>query len=95
MTFDTRAARGPDWRDRAACRDADPELFFPFDATGPRREQIRQAKQVCQACPVRARCLDWALVRGFDFGIWGGTTEQERRVMRMTATVISRLYATG
>jgi len=71
-----------DWRRRAACRNADPELFFPEGAAGPALRAINQAKRVCGACPVRARCLDWALDHGAAFGIWGGRTEDERRAAR-------------
>jgi WhiB family transcriptional regulator, redox-sensing transcriptional regulator len=67
-----------DWRTRAACLHADPELFFPEWTTGP---AIDRAKQVCGGCPVRARCLDWALSHGAAFGIWGGRTEAERHAM--------------
>lgn len=64
---------------RAACRDVDPELFFPPGTTGPALRQIREAKQVCRRCPVQVSCLQFALETGEDFGIWGGTTEDERR----------------
>jgi WhiB family redox-sensing transcriptional regulator len=70
----------PDWRLRAACLDADPELFFPEGTSGPALEEASRAKLVCAGCPVRTRCLDWALANGAAFGIWGGRTEQERRV---------------
>jgi WhiB family transcriptional regulator, redox-sensing transcriptional regulator len=40
---------------------------------------------ICRSCPVRARCLDWALASGFDYGIWGGATEDERRAARVIA----------
>jgi WhiB family transcriptional regulator, redox-sensing transcriptional regulator len=78
------AAAGPlDWLDQAACRHCDPELFFPpaeFGAAG--RDRIAAAKQVCRRCPVQATCLSWALDTGQEAGIWGGTTELERRQLR-------------
>jgi WhiB family redox-sensing transcriptional regulator len=74
-----------DWRERAACRHVDPELFFPPGHAGPALEQIEEAKRICRTCPVRARCLDWALSSGFDYGIWGGATEEERRAARVIA----------
>ncbi|WP_216205344.1 WhiB family transcriptional regulator [Amycolatopsis aidingensis] len=68
-----------DWRHRAACRDEDPELFFPVSDVGPGAAQVAQAKAVCARCPVRAQCLQYALDNGLDYGIYGGTTERERR----------------
>ncbi|GAB3493447.1 WhiB family transcriptional regulator [Amycolatopsis cihanbeyliensis] len=68
-----------DWRHRAACRDEDPELFFPVSDVGPAAAQAAQAKAVCARCPVRALCLRYALDNGLDYGIYGGTTERERR----------------
>jgi WhiB family transcriptional regulator, redox-sensing transcriptional regulator len=59
-----------DWRDGAACRHRDPELFFPEGTAGPALLQADQAKRVCQCCPVRALCLDFALRHGLGFGIW-------------------------
>ena len=44
-----------DWRHRAACRDEDPELFFPIGNTGPALLQIEEAKAVCRRCPVMRR----------------------------------------
>jgi WhiB family transcriptional regulator, redox-sensing transcriptional regulator len=67
----------PDWRDDAACRDADPELFFPD--TRSARDQVTKAKLICRGCPVRAICLSWALSSGQEAGIWGGLTEGQRR----------------
>jgi WhiB family redox-sensing transcriptional regulator len=72
-----------DWRVEAACRDVDPELFFPVSASGASVPQIEEAKQVCRTCPVRAACLRWALERGENAGVWGGTTEDERRSVRL------------
>jgi WhiB family transcriptional regulator, redox-sensing transcriptional regulator len=70
------------WRDKAACHDADPELFFPIGTTGPGLVQIGEAKRICRACPAQAPCLAWALENGVADGIWGGTTHDERRAIR-------------
>lgn len=70
------------WRDDALCRDTDPELFFPVGATGMALVQIDKAKEVCTECLVRAECLDFALDTNQDSGIWGGLSEEERRVIR-------------
>jgi WhiB family redox-sensing transcriptional regulator len=72
-------ARLPDWRDYATCRDADPELFFPDWGVRSARTQVMTAKLICRACPVKLTCLNWALASGQEAGIWGGTTEDERR----------------
>jgi hypothetical protein len=73
-----------DWRSRAACRETDPELFFPEGVQGPALQVANRAKQICALCPVRMPCLDWALAYGAAFGIWGGRTEQERRADRLS-----------
>jgi WhiB family transcriptional regulator, redox-sensing transcriptional regulator len=71
-----------DWRDHSACRDTDPDLFFPVGTTGPAIEQIENAKAVCRQCDVQRECLDYALATNQDSGIWGGTSEEERRALR-------------
>lgn len=71
-----------DWRHRAACIGEDPELFFPVGTTGPALAQIAEAKAVCRQCPVNAECLRWALASGQDAGVWGGMSEDERRVLK-------------
>lgn len=73
-----------DWRHDAACRDSDPELFFPISDIGPGARQAAEAKAVCGRCPVRARCLRHALDNGLDHGVFGGTTERERRNLART-----------
>jgi WhiB family transcriptional regulator, redox-sensing transcriptional regulator len=70
------------WRRHAACLDEDPELFFPVGSTGRALEQIAQAKEVCQDCPVLSECLEWALETNQDAGVWGGMCEDERRALR-------------
>ena len=71
-----------DWRENSACRDTDPDLFFPVGTTGPAIEQIENAKAVCRVCDVQKTCLEYALVTNQDSGIWGGTSEEERRALR-------------
>jgi WhiB family transcriptional regulator, redox-sensing transcriptional regulator len=74
-----------DWRLAAACRDIDPELFFPIGTAGPAVAQIAEAKRVCLTCPVRTPCLSWAIRHYQDHGIWGGLTEPERQALRAVA----------
>lgn len=80
----TTSSTGDDtrWRARAACRDRDPEWFFPTAVTGPgHRAQVQRAKAVCARCPVLTPCRRWALEDLAD-GIAGGLTEHERRQAR-------------
>lgn len=67
------------WAEFAACKDEDPELFFPVSEVGPGERQTAQAKAVCARCPVRDLCLGFALENGLDHGVFGGTTPDERR----------------
>ncbi|MGW4549713.1 WhiB family transcriptional regulator [Streptomyces violaceorubidus] len=71
-----------DWREHAACRTEDPDLFFPIGTTGPAALQTEQAKAVCRTCPVPEQCLRWALDTGQTIGVWGGTSELERRALK-------------
>lgn len=69
------------WAVFAACRDAEPSVFF----SGSRADE-RSALALCSTCTVRADCLDHALEVRERFGVWGGTTEQDRRrILRMGA----------
>lgn len=74
-----------DWRARAACREEDPELFFPVGQGPDATAQTGQAKEVCRRCPVMDQCLQWALETRQDAGVWGGASEQERKGMRIHA----------
>ncbi len=74
------------WASRGACQDSDPDLFFPITTSGPALQQIAQAKAVCARCPVRIDCLNYALETGQDAGVWGGTSEKERREIRSART---------
>jgi WhiB family transcriptional regulator, redox-sensing transcriptional regulator len=70
------------WRSNSLCRDTDPDLFFPIGTTGHALTQIERAKEVCGECPVSVSCLEFALETNQDSGIWGGTSEEERRTIR-------------
>jgi WhiB family transcriptional regulator, redox-sensing transcriptional regulator len=66
------------WRSAAACRSADPDLFFPISASGQALKQVAEAKAICVRRPVRRQCLAFALRTRQAHGIWGGMTEEER-----------------
>lgn len=73
------AAKGDiSWMADGACVDEDPDLFFPDP--GANRPPAR-ARKLCEGCPVRDRCLSYA-VENKQFGVWGGTTEKQREVIR-------------
>ncbi len=65
------------WRERAACRGARIEVFFPG-----RGETAGPARQVCAQCPVRQQCLEFAVSNRIVYGIWGGLTGPERRALQ-------------
>ena len=60
----------------------EPDLFFPIGTTGPAVDQIEAAKRVCRSCEVQEPCLDFALATNQESGVWGGTSEEERRKLR-------------
>ncbi|WP_031522220.1 WhiB family transcriptional regulator [Streptomyces sp. NRRL F-5123] len=72
----------PDWQHRAACRDEDPELFFPVGTSGPALLKVEEARAVCRRCAVMDACRRWALDTGQEAGVWGGLSEDERRTVR-------------
>ena len=78
----TRAPEDLTWQDRALCAEVDSEMFFveKGGSTAP-------AKRVCMACEVRAECLEYALEHedAGRFGVWGGTSERERRRLKRQA----------
>jgi WhiB family redox-sensing transcriptional regulator len=73
------------WQDYANCRGADADLFFP-----ERGASTRRAKSICGACEVRRECLEYAIVNGEKFGIWGGMSERERRRVRRERMISAR-----
>lgn len=70
------------WRAAGACLHADPDLFFPISMTGRAVEQVAKAKSICARCEVRTQCLEFAQANDPIYGIWGGTTPEERQRVR-------------
>jgi WhiB family redox-sensing transcriptional regulator len=70
------------WLEHSRCIGEDPELFFPVGATGSALAQTARAIEICNGCPVRAECLEWALDTCQDAGVWGGLGEEDRREIR-------------
>ncbi len=62
------------WMARGNCAEKPPSLFFPSDGVG-----VDVARKVCVGCPVQETCLEYALEHRIDHGVWGGTSERERR----------------
>ena len=62
------------WMAAGSCADKPPALFFPSDGVG-----VEVAKRVCEECPVKSECLEFALENRIDHGVWGGTSERQRR----------------
>jgi WhiB family transcriptional regulator, redox-sensing transcriptional regulator len=72
------AAEKTSWMDHAACSEiGDDALWFP-----EKGQNLRNAKRICQACEVRAECLEYALAHDERWGIWGGLSERQRRSMK-------------
>ena len=63
-----------EWMAEGKCREVHPSTFFPSDGVG-----VDLARRICAECPVRAMCLEYALRNRIDHGVWGGTSERERR----------------
>jgi WhiB family redox-sensing transcriptional regulator len=89
----TVTGRDGDWRSAGACLRADPDLFFPVSAIGYATEQIRAAKRICTRCQVRWQCLEFAQQNDLVYGIWGGTTPEDRQRARRRAQRAARASA--
>jgi WhiB family redox-sensing transcriptional regulator len=63
-----------DWMAVGNCNNHPPSVFFPSDGVG-----VEIAKKICSTCPVQERCLEYALGQRIDHGVWGGTSERQRR----------------
>ena len=78
----TRLLQPVEWQADARCAEVDPEIFFP-----ERGGSSKAARAVCGDCRVRMQCLEYALNNKEQFGIWGGTSERERRRLRRERAV--------
>lgn len=71
----------PDWS--GALCDQKTGLFYPESPRRSERERQEQAaKQICTVCPLKEQCLEYALENDEDYGVWGGKTEKERRMLK-------------
>lgn len=88
-----------DWGQHKACKDVDPELFFPErDPKGdPKsrayRAQVKRAVAVCNLCVVSAQCLLLALDHNATHGVWGGTTARQRRTIKARPELVAQTKA--
>ena len=62
------------WMQRGNCAQTTPSTFFPSDGVG-----VEVARRICEDCPVKAPCLEYALDNRIEHGVWGGCSERERR----------------
>lgn len=63
----------------AACISENPELFFPEGKN--KKEDTYKAKQICATCPIISECLQYAIDNKVVAGVFGGTTEDERKTI--------------
>ncbi len=78
------------WRVNANCREIDPDMFFPIGNTGEALRMLMRARAVCADCGVKQQCLDFSIATNQDCGVWGGTSEDERRDLRRRAAAARR-----
>lgn len=74
------------WMNDGKCKELPPSTFFPSDGVG-----VEVAKRICATCPVVTQCLNYALDNRIDHGVWGGTSERQRRRMLKGRRTPSRL----
>jgi WhiB family redox-sensing transcriptional regulator len=84
------------WRHRGACNRMSPELFYISSDTNPQhaRNQNQSAREVCGSCDVRDECFDWG-IKHEKYGVWGGTSESERRNIRRQLGIVRRNVSDG
>ena len=79
--YEPQVCQGPgseslatEWVALRRCADMDPNVFFPNDGAG-----VIAAQKVCALCPVADACREYALANNITHGVWGGTSERQRR----------------
>ena len=78
------------WMELGNCQEHPPDVFFPSDGVG-----VIRAQRICETCPVKARCLEYALEERIDHGVWGGASERERRRIMKGRRTPARGVVTG
>ena len=63
-----------EWMANGLCAEKHPSIFFPSDGVG-----VEKARKICNECPMQTPCLEYALRNRIDHGVWGGTSERQRR----------------
>jgi WhiB family redox-sensing transcriptional regulator len=77
-----------EWMARGNCRFEPPGTFFPSDGVG-----VEVAKRICATCSEKGVCLEYALANRIDHGVWGGTSErQRRRILKKRKQTANPLY---
>ena len=77
QSFKDQSGLGFGWRDNAACKGMDVNMFYP-----ERGQNGREAMAVCAGCLVVKECLHYALSNNIKVGVFGGTTEMHRRKLK-------------
>lgn len=72
------------WLADAACAGMDSRAFFANGCHA--REQVKEAKKICAACPVQPACANFAIESGERWGVWGAMSQQELRRKRRRFT---------
>jgi WhiB family redox-sensing transcriptional regulator len=80
----TKELRDTAWMHQGKCVSLDPAIFFPSDGAG-----VEVAKKICRDCEVRDLCLRYALSHRIEHGVWGGTSERQRRRILKQAKLLS------
>jgi hypothetical protein len=70
----------PNWQNKGACRGSERNIWF---SQRGENKAIQEAKRICNTCPIKQKCLEYALYWNEQYGIWGGLTVRERRKHRI------------
>ena len=83
------------WESDAACRDHDPDLFFPEWGGNGGKAQQNGAIAICSTCPIHAvvGCARKALSTNTDYGVWAGehlgTSGKTREIARANLAALA------
>ena len=61
-------------KSKGLCKGTDPEIFHP-----DRGERAKEQQAVCEDCPIKTPCLEYAITNNIKFGIWGGESARQRK----------------